>query len=144
MKKLIVFVALFSLVFALPLCANAGPLDKATDIGVYCWRLDPYNDIACFSLEGRSVFYDLVGWQHVTGSYKIPLYGSALFDENINQFRFSFTFNTPETFWQYAADIDPITLNGVWQDDTGDTGDFTYIGSGPRKSDKSGQPKYSP
>jgi hypothetical protein len=145
MKKLIIFVALFSLVFALPLCANAGPFDKGTDIGVYCWRLDPYADMVCFSIEQRNIFYDLVGWQHGPGSYKVPLTGAGLFDDYINQFRFSFTYyNTDGTLWHYAADFDLLSLNGGWVDDTGDSGTLTYIGSGPQRSYRGGQLKDSP
>ncbi len=134
MKKLMVFIALVSVFFVLPAFANAGD-----SIGVYCWQLDPYIDVICFDLEtrGTGFAWDMSGWAHISGYYKDPLSGTAIYDNYAGRYllQFDWASSLGVYFWQVAADIDTSTLNGEWIDDTGDFGDFLYLGIGPMSQD---------
>jgi hypothetical protein len=141
MKKLMALIALVSMASVLPGLAN-GFETEAPSIGVYCWQLAPYGDVVCFDLEKRSgfaVLYDASGWEHSAGNYKIPCSGAVVLDDYVGAYgAYVFEFECayyPDILWQYGAYILTTTKSGEWFDNTGDSGDFVWLGPGPLSPD---------
>jgi hypothetical protein len=133
MQRLFVLFTVVTMLLVLPAFASAG-----TSIGIFCWQLSPYTDIVCFDLESRgtSFAFDMCGRSR-TDSYKTPLNGTALFDDIAGRWKLQFDWADSAfgTFFQMAADVAPGSFNGTWIDDTGDGGDFPFLGAGPLSPD---------
>ena len=122
MKKVKIAMLILAVFFVMPIAANAG------SIGVYCWQLAPHVDVVCFDVDSKGFAMGAIGWDHAPASYKYPAHGAICVDDYWNVYSFEWTvFMT-----NFAADIDPSTLDGVWYDFTGDSGDFLFIGPGPQ------------
>lgn len=130
MKRLVILPAFVTVIFVLPLIVNAG-----SSIGVYCWRMLPFDNAVCFDVEDRGGFaFSLIGWDHTEGTHKVPVMGAATIDNYVNRIKLQWVFynSTSGSRYENAADIDRNTLNGVWISTSGNSGDFLYLGPGPQ------------
>lgn len=125
MKKWVVLFAFTTMILTLPVVSNAG------SIGVHCWNMQPYADIICFDVNDLGFAYALNGTEHAPNSYRIPITGSANYDEYIDKIRVQFFATAPSWFVLDEATIDPATLDGTWSNSSGSSGDLIYVGSGP-------------
>ena len=105
----------------------------AENLGIYCWRQEPLSHVLCFAVEviqGR--YYSLIGEDLLPQEARYPVRGSALFDEFHGLFRLEFTQNLGGAFvFENSVTLDQHTLNGTWNDDSGSSGNFLYLGPGP-------------
>ncbi len=124
-------------VFNLILFMTMPPLVMASSIGTHCWEQAPFAQILCFDVNdvnGR--YFSLIG-ENIVKEATYPVDGTALFDNNNNVFRISFTQNLGQNFvFENAVTIDPATLSGTWNDDGGNSGDFQYLGVAPLDPEK--------
>ena len=138
MKKVIVLLSVIAFMFAVPLTGVAAGPAKAFEsagtgasIGVYCWQQAPYSDIICVDLENKGFAFEATGTDHAPDAYKLPVDGSACFDEYNNIYVLGFAQYYGDWAPLNTAYIDPATLNGVWYDNYGGYGDFLFLGPGP-------------
>lgn len=105
----------------------------AESLGIHCWQQQPYNHAFCFDVNNTNGrYFSLIGENIIPTEGTYPLQGSALLDDTINQFRLEFTQNLGGTLvYENTATVDVESLNGSWQDDAGNEGDFQYLGVGP-------------
>lgn len=122
MKKFKLSLCLIVALFIIPVAASAD------SIGVYCWQLSPYIDVVCLDLDSKGFAFGAIGWDHVSGEYKYPAHGAVCADDYRNLYSFEWTTLT----FNFAADIDTSTLSGTWDDFTGDSGEFLFLGAGPQ------------
>jgi len=108
-------------------------LVTANTLGIHCWRQEPFSHVLCFEVEEiKARYYSLIGEDIVPAEARYPVRGSALFDETHEVFRLEFTQNLGGTFvFENSVTLDKNTLNGTWSDDSGSSGDFSYLGAGP-------------
>ena len=138
MKKVIVLLSVIAFMFAVPMTGVAAGPAKAfessgtgSSIGVYCWQQAPYVDIICVDLEDKGFVFEATGTDHVPDCYKYPVDGSAVFDEYKGEYVLGFVQYYGDWAPTNTAYIDPATLDGVWFDDLGNSGDFLFLGPGP-------------
>lgn len=123
-------VIIVGLLMAVPSLSHAG-----NSIGVYCWNMQPYSDVWCLDVEDHWGFaYEVVGTQHVSGSYKVPVHGSVSYDNYQGIYSMMLESRSPDgsIIATTNANLNTFTLSGPWQDDWGDSGTFVYVGAGPR------------
>lgn len=105
----------------------------ADSLGIHCWQQNPVAHILCFEvdvIQGR--YYSLIGEDMLPKEARYPVRGSALFDEFHDVFRLEFTQNLGGAFvFENSVTLDKQTLNGTWNDDSGSSGNFLYLGPGP-------------
>ncbi|MDY6991266.1 MAG: hypothetical protein SVR94_01500 [Pseudomonadota bacterium] len=104
----------------------------AERLGIHCWRQQPFNHIFCFEVDNlNNQYFSLIGEDIIIGEGRYPVSGSAVFDATNGVYRLEFTQNLGNTFvFENTATIDS-NLNGQWNDDGGNSGDFLYLGPGP-------------
>jgi len=104
----------------------------AGSLGSHCWQQVPFAQVICFEVNdvnGR--YFSLIG-ETIVSDAKYPIDGSALFDDNKQLFRLSFTQNLGDIYvFENAVSIDPTSLSGTWTDDGGNSGEFQYLGLAP-------------
>ena len=119
--------ALSAVLWAIPLVASAGQ-----SLGVYCWEQNPYKDVICFDLElktgGALPVFALTGTAEAADTYTVAVYGSAVYDPSRSQVVLSFTQTYTSYSFQNEVILNTTNLNGTWADDSGNSGDFRFLG----------------
>lgn len=115
---------------------TSSSLVRAESLGTYCWEQAPFAHIFCFDVEAKGQYFSLTG-EDIAKAARYPIGGTALFDIANNVYRLEFTQNLGNIeVYENTAEIDPLTLNGTWTDDGGNSGEFKHLGMGPLGEDK--------
>lgn len=111
---------------------------SAESLGTHCWQQQPFNHAFCFEVNNTNgKYFSLIGENIIPEEGTYPLQGSALYDGKIDKFRLEFTQNLGDTLvYHNTATVDTENLNGNWQDDAGNQGDFHYLGNEPLNADQ--------
>lgn len=109
----------------------------AKSLGTHCWLQSPVNQILCFEVtDVNDKYYSLIG-EDIGEKAHYPVNGSGLFDEDNQIYRLEFTQNHGNiNVYENAITLNPTTLDGNWTDDSGNEGEFQYLGTGPLDSDQ--------
>lgn len=110
---------------------------SAKSLGIHCWLQSPVNQILCFEVNDiNGKYYSLIG-EDIGEKDHYPVSGSALFDENNQIYRLEFTQNQGNiNVFENAITLNTTTLSGNWTDDSGNEGEFQYLGTGPLDPDQ--------
>ena len=134
MKKLYLLLTLLIGAFVSLNASAATPFEnvKKTNgsVGVHCWGLLPFTDVICFDVDSKGFVFALHGTDKVqSGSegYNLPISGAAA----DNPFNGTIGLQWNFVGLTFLAAIDPITLDGEWAEESGQSGDFIYLGLGP-------------
>ena len=116
---------------------STSPPTIAKSLGTHCWQQAPFAHIVCFEVNKvNEQYFSLLG-ENIIKEATYPVMGSALYDNNNNVYRLSFTQNLGDTFvFENAVTLDPKTLSGSWTDDGGNVGEFQYLGIAPLNPNK--------
>ncbi|MDY6993925.1 MAG: hypothetical protein SVR94_15160 [Pseudomonadota bacterium] len=96
--------------------------------GHHCWQQQPFEHVVCFNITAvNDHYYTLLG-KDMTAAATYPTHGSALLTEGSLQLEFIQNLGAGEVY-KNSVTLDSETLEGEWLDNSGNSGDFDYIGT---------------
>ncbi len=132
----------FKYLAVLPLSTLISSPSMAGELGTYCWQQQPVNNTFCFSVNQiNEQYFSLVGEVTTPDAASTPVHGLAVVDEANQLIRATLTQNLGTSLvFGTPLQINSLTLNGVWQSNNGDRGDFVYLGKKPDSPENTNEP----
>lgn len=123
---------LFGAVLVLGVSVALGGSGEAQVLGTFCWRLDPqtqFGEIVSFSVAQQGSVFVLSGSDVLPtgqGGGRFATFGTAV-ALSATQFKMGFTTVFDNFSAHTSTSISASTLSGTWNDDGGNSGQFTSI-----------------
>lgn len=116
---------------------------QARNLGKFAWQLEPFCDVIVFQVTEESGVFALHGFDRMDpppvcehGPALAPANGAASSTPNGIVVGFEVMFKGDLLIFpvHFFATLDPGTLSGPWMDDSGATGNLTFLGPAPGAS----------
>lgn len=97
-----------------------------TEIGTFCWRLEPLDDVVCLDVEQNADSFSLTGVvASNTARSAVPAFGSAAADPFDDD---AVLVSLDLTGLPFVAVIETGNFSGSWEDGNQDGGDLVFLG----------------